>query len=77
MQTAFSARKKACKRASQAKAAEKQEDKMDYNNEKNNRVYLCGEIVSPAVYSHEVFGEGFYEFAVSVSRLSGQRTCCP
>lgn len=50
---------------------------MDYNNEKNNRVYLCGEIVSPAVYSHEVFGEGFYEFAVSVSRLSGQADVLP
>lgn len=50
---------------------------MDYCNEKNNRVYICGEIVSPAVYSHEVFGEGFYEFTVSVSRLSGQADVLP
>ena len=50
---------------------------MDYNNEKNNRVYLNGEIVSPAVYSHEVFGEGFYEFSVSVNRLSGQADILP
>jgi len=50
---------------------------MDYNNEKNNRVYLSGEIVSPAVYSHEVYGEGFYEFSVSVNRLSGQADILP
>lgn len=50
---------------------------MDYNNEKNNRVYLCGEIVSSAVYSHEVYGEGFYEFYVSVARLSGQADVLP
>ena len=50
---------------------------MDYCNEKNNRVYLSGEIVSPATYSHEVYGEGFYEFSVSVSRLSGQADILP
>lgn len=50
---------------------------MDYNNEKNNRAYLCGEVVSPAVYSHEVYGEGFYEFNVSVPRLSGQEDVLP
>ncbi len=50
---------------------------MDYYNEKNNRVYLCGDIVTPAVYSHEVYGEGFYEFNVSVNRLSGQADILP
>ena len=50
---------------------------MDYTSEKNNKVYLSGEIVSPAVYSHEVFGEGFYEFSVSVNRLSGQADVLP
>lgn len=50
---------------------------MDYSNEKNNRVYLNGKIVSPAVYSHEVYGEGFYEFYVSVNRLSGQADILP
>ena len=25
----------------------------------NNKVYLCGTIVSGAQFSHEVFGEGF------------------
>ncbi len=50
---------------------------MDYTSEKNNKVYLSGEIVSPAVYSHEVFGEGFYEFSISVNRLSGQADVLP
>ncbi|MBO5526078.1 MAG: single-stranded DNA-binding protein [Clostridia bacterium] len=45
--------------------------------EKNNRVYIMGEIVSDAVYSHEVYGEGFYEFSVKVMRLSGQADILP
>ena len=44
---------------------------MNINCEKNNKVYICGKIVSPAVFSHEVFGEGFYETKVEVERLSG------
>lgn len=50
---------------------------MEYVNERNNRVYINGEIVTPAVYSHEVYGEGFYEFHVSVKRLSGQADVLP
>ena len=50
---------------------------MNYNNEKNNRVYLTGEIVSDATFSHEVYGEGFYEFFVKVMRLSGQADILP
>ncbi len=45
---------------------------MNYSTEKNNKVYIYGEIVSEAVFSHEVYGEGFYEFYVKVMRLSGQ-----
>ena len=33
---------------------------MNYATEKNNKVYLMGEIVSDATFSHEVYGEGFY-----------------
>lgn len=36
----------------------------------NNRVSIIGEIVSGFVFSHEVFGEGFYLVDVSVNRLS-------
>ena len=50
---------------------------MNYNTEKNNKVYLYGEIVSEAQFSHEVYGEGFYEFKVRVMRLSGQADILP
>ena len=50
---------------------------MDYNSEKNNKVYFMGEIVSDAKFSHEVYGEGFYEFYVKVMRLSGQADILP
>jgi single-stranded DNA-binding protein len=36
----------------------------------NNQVTITGEIVSDFVYSHEVYGEGFYMVEVSVNRLS-------
>ena len=45
--------------------------------EKNNRVYFNGEIVSEAAFSHEVYGEGFYEMSVLVKRLSGQADILP
>jgi len=50
---------------------------MNYLTEKNNKVYLCGEIVTEAVFSHEVYGESFYEMCVSVKRLSGQADILP
>ena len=50
---------------------------MNYVTEKNNKVYVLGEIVSDAVFSHEVYGEGFYEFFVRVARLSGQADVLP
>ncbi|MBO7736355.1 MAG: single-stranded DNA-binding protein [Clostridia bacterium] len=50
---------------------------MNYVTEKNNKVYIMGEIVSDAVFSHEVYGEGFYEFFVKVMRLSGQEDILP
>ena len=50
---------------------------MNYNCEKNNKVYITGEIVSDATFSHEVYGEGFYEFYVKVLRLSVQADILP
>ncbi len=50
---------------------------MNYATEKNNKVFVMGEIVSDAVFSHEIYGEGFYEFFVSVLRLSGQTDVLP
>ena len=50
---------------------------MNYVTEKNNKVFISGEIVSDAAFSHEVYGEGFYEFFVRVMRLSGQADILP
>ncbi len=50
---------------------------MNYVTEKNNKVYIMGEIVSDATFSHEVYGEGFYEFYVRIARLSGQADILP
>ncbi|MBO7215355.1 MAG: single-stranded DNA-binding protein [Clostridia bacterium] len=48
------------------------------NNEKqNNKVYVKGEIVTEARFSHEVYGEGFYEMDVMVKRLSGEADVLP
>ena len=43
----------------------------------NNKVYLRGEIISDKRFSHEVYGEGFYEVDVAVKRLSGQADILP
>lgn len=40
----------------------------------NNQVSIIGEIVSEFVFSHEVFGEGFYLVEVRVKRLVNPRT---
>ena len=36
----------------------------------NNQVVISGEVVSEFVFSHEVYGEGFYILELSVPRLS-------
>lgn len=36
----------------------------------NNQVVVAGEIASEFVFSHEIFGEGFYMVDLVVSRLS-------
>ncbi len=45
--------------------------------ERNNKVFISGEIISDAEFSHEVYGEGFYEMNVLVKRLSGQGDILP
>ncbi len=49
------------------------------NNEEmsSNRVTLAGTVISEPEFSHEVFGEGFYEFKLSVLRLSMQTDTLP
>lgn len=43
----------------------------------NNVVTLEGRIISDFIFSHEVFGEGFYLFDLEVARLSGQLDVIP
>jgi len=35
-----------------------------------NKVYLEGKVISELTYSHEIFGEAFYNFTIEVPRLS-------
>ncbi|MBQ9104452.1 MAG: single-stranded DNA-binding protein [Clostridia bacterium] len=46
-------------------------------HQENNKVFISGEIITDAVFSHEVYGEGFYEMNVLVKRLSGQGDILP
>ena len=43
----------------------------------NNQVTIIGEVASEFVFSHEVFGEGFYMVDVLVKRLSNSDDCIP
>jgi len=36
----------------------------------NNVVKVSGEVVKEPIFSHEMFGEGFYEFSIKIKRLS-------
>ncbi|ACM60558.1 single-stranded DNA-binding protein [Caldicellulosiruptor bescii] len=46
---------------------------MSQNPLENNRVYLCGKVVTPLNFSHESFGEKFFTFKLEVPRLSQQK----
>ncbi len=50
---------------------------MSYEMMENNKVFLTGTVASQATFSHEVFGEGFYELALSVKRLSDHSDIIP
>jgi len=43
----------------------------------NNRVYLVGKVTSEPVFSHEIYGEGFYDINLEVDRLSNQTDIIP
>ena len=43
---------------------------MNYEQMNNNKVYLRGVVESEPTFSHEIYGEGFYELNLSVARLS-------
>lgn len=49
-----------------------------YNpNSEKNQVTISGEIIGESVFSHEVFGEGFYIIHLSTSRLSDENDLIP
>ena len=50
---------------------------MNYEEMNNNRVMLTGKVTEEAKFSHEVFGEGFYEIKLEVPRLSAQTDVLP
>ena len=50
---------------------------MNCIEKQNNRVYLRGEVVTEKRFSHEVYGDRFYEMDVKVMRLSGQFDLIP
>ncbi len=50
---------------------------MSYEQMQNNRAYLTGRVVELPTFSHEIMGEGFYDLAISVERLSGQEDVIP
>lgn len=50
---------------------------MSYEQMQNNKVFLTGTVVSEPEFSHEMMGEGFYDFSLAVKRLSGQDDIIP
>ena len=50
---------------------------MNYEQMNNNKLQLTGVIACEPVYTHEVFGEGFYETMITVPRLSDQTDTIP
>ena len=50
---------------------------MNYEQMSNNKLAITGKILEVPVFSHEVFGEGFYETKIEVNRLSEQVDVLP
>ena len=50
---------------------------MDTNYSENNQLVLVGKVTSDKRFSHEIYGEKFYVFDLSVPRLSGNADIIP
>ena len=50
---------------------------MNTNYEDNNHLTLVGKVTSDKRFSHEIYGEKFYIFDLSVPRLSGNADVIP
>ena len=54
-----------------------EEIKLDTNYLENNQLVLVGKVTSDKRFSHEIYGEKFYIFDLSVPRLSGNSDIIP
>ena len=50
---------------------------MNTNYDDNNHLVLVGKVTSDKRFSHEIYGEKFYIFDLSVPRLSGNADNIP
>ena len=50
---------------------------MDTNYSENNQLVLVGKVTREKRFSHEIYGEKFYIFDLSVPRLSGNSDIIP
>ena len=50
---------------------------MDTNYLENNYLTLVGKVASEKKFSHEIYGERFYSFDLSIPRLSGSADIIP
>lgn len=50
---------------------------MNYEMMNNNIATICGVVSEEPKFSHQMYGEGFYESAITVSRLSEQSDIIP
>ena len=50
---------------------------MNTNYDDNNHLKLVGKVTSEKKFSHEIYGEKFYIFDLSVPRLSGNADNIP
>ena len=49
----------------------KEEIKLVTNYSQNNYIILVGQVTSEKKFSHEIYGESFYNFDLEIPRLSG------
>ena len=54
-----------------------EENKLNTNYSDNNHINLVGKVTSDKRFSHEIYGEKFYIFDLSIPRLSGNADNIP
>ena len=59
------------------KKKDREEIKLDTNYLENNYLTLVGKVTGEKKFSHEIYGEKFYTFNLSIPRLSGNADIIP